>query len=82
MAEDRAELASEEDPDLLWDDGEEDEIMAELRQSRRDIMAEFDNDLEAYVRHLRTLEEENRNRGVRYVEGPLGKFVSSESTEE
>lgn len=83
MPEDREELVPEDDPDLLWDDDEEeDEIMTELRQIRRGIMAEFNNDLEAYARHLQTLAEENRKRGVCYVEGPVGKFVSSESTAE
>lgn len=52
--------------------------MAELRQTRRDIMARFNNDFAAYWRYLQAREKEDRNRGVRYVKGPVGPFVSSE----
>lgn len=48
----------------------EDPIVAEVHQARREIMAEFDNDVEAYFRYIQAVEEENRKRGVRYVEGP------------
>lgn len=51
----------------------EDPIVAEVHKIRREIMAEFDNDVDAYFRHIQALEEEDRKRGVRYVEGPLKK---------
>jgi hypothetical protein len=71
---------SEADPGIADDGEEEDEIMTELRQIRREIMAEFNNDFEAYFRHIQEREEEARKRGVRFVSGPVGKFVRSPDT--
>jgi hypothetical protein len=72
-------LPTGEDPELPdWDEEDEDEIMSELRQIRRDIMAKFNNDFDAYWRYLQARGEEERNRGVRYVKGLVGPFVSSE----
>jgi hypothetical protein len=51
----------------------EDPIVAEVHRIRQAIMAEFDNDLEAYFRYIQRVEEAERKRGVRYVEGPLHK---------
>lgn len=51
----------------------EDPIVAEVHQIRQEIMAEFNNDLEAYFRYIQAQEEEDRRRGVQYVEGPIRK---------
>jgi hypothetical protein len=51
----------------------EDPIVAEIHKNRQEIMATFDNDVEAYFRFIQGLEEENRKRGVPYVDGPLRK---------
>lgn len=53
----------------------EDPIVAEVHRIRRAIMAEFDNDLAAYFRHIQALEKAERERGVPYVDGPVGKHV-------
>jgi hypothetical protein len=55
--------STDEDPDVPFDYEDEDEIMGELRQIRRKIMAEFNNDLGAYFRYIRAQEEEERKRG-------------------
>lgn len=80
MLNDRDDPPPEEDPDISEDDEGEDEIMTELRQIRREIMAQFNNDFEAYFRYIQEREEEGRKRGVRYVSGPVGKFVRSPDT--
>jgi hypothetical protein len=51
--------------------GWEDPIVAEVHRIRREIMAEFNNDLEACFRYIQALEKENRKRGVKYVSHPL-----------
>jgi hypothetical protein len=51
----------------------EDPIVAEVRKARQGIFARFDYDLDAYFAHLQEAAEENRRRGVRYVDQPLGK---------
>ena len=61
-------------PDEEW----KDPIVAEIHEIRRRIMAEFDNDLEAYFRFIQAVEEENRKRGVRYVDGPLHNARAAE----
>jgi hypothetical protein len=48
----------------------EDPIVAEVHRVRREIMAEFNNDLGAYFRYIQALEEEDRKRGVKYVSLP------------
>lgn len=49
----------------------EDPIVAEIHQIRQEIMARFDNDLDAYIRHIRKLEEEERKRGRVIIDEPL-----------
>lgn len=49
---------------------EEDPIVAEIHKVRREIMAEFDGDLKAYVRHIRAIEDEKRRQGVQYFSFP------------
>jgi hypothetical protein len=51
----------------------EDPIVAEVHKIRQEIMAEFDNDLDAYFRYVQGVEEEKRKRGVQYVKAPLRK---------
>jgi hypothetical protein len=41
----------------------EDPIVAEVHRIRREIMTEFDGDMDAYYRHIRELEEQERKRG-------------------
>jgi hypothetical protein len=48
----------------------DDPIVSEVHQTRRQIMAEFDNDLTAYVAYLRSRENEFRSRGFRYSSIP------------
>lgn len=36
-------------------------------------MAEFDHDLEAYFRYIQSVDQEKRQQGVVYFEGPLRK---------
>lgn len=44
----------------------EDPIIAELHKVRREIMAEFGGDLQAYVRHIQAIEDAKRKQGVQY----------------
>lgn len=44
--------------------------MAELRQIRAEILAEFDGDLGAYIDYLQGIEAEKRKRGFQYVDPP------------
>jgi hypothetical protein len=55
------------------EDPEDDEIMAELHQIRREILAEFDGDRDAYYRHLREIEENERRRGRVVVDFSQGR---------
>jgi hypothetical protein len=48
-----------------------DPIVAEVHRVRQAIMAEFNHDLEAYFRYIQSVERHKRERGVRYMEGPL-----------
>ena len=48
----------------------EDPIVAEVHRIRREIMAEFNDDLGAYFRYIQALEEEERKRGVKYASLP------------
>lgn len=57
----------------------EDPIVAEVHRVRQEIMAAFDYDLESYFRYIQAREEENRRRGVRYVEGPIRKGHTADS---
>jgi hypothetical protein len=41
----------------------EDPILAELRQIRRDIRSQFNGDTDAFYRHLKSIEDEERSRG-------------------
>jgi len=50
----------------MWDP-----IVAEIHRTRQEVFAHFDNDMTAYVRHIRELEDEQRGRGRRIVSGPL-----------
>jgi len=50
----------------MWDP-----IVAEIHRTRQEIFARFDNDMTAYVRHIRELEDEQRERGRRIVSAPL-----------
>ncbi len=51
----------------------EDPILAELHQIRQEILAEFDGDLDAYYRHLKEIEEGERQRGRVVVDRSRGK---------
>jgi hypothetical protein len=57
------------EPPEAW----EDPIVAEVHQIRQQIMAEFENDLDAYFRYGQAVQEEKQKRGVRYVTAPLRK---------
>lgn len=48
----------------------EDPIVAEVHRIRREIMAEFGNDFDAYFRYIQEREAEDRRRGVQYVTLP------------
>lgn len=52
------------------DDDWEDPIVAEIHEIRRQIMAEFNNDLGSYFRYLRAVQKEEMARGRRYVAAP------------
>jgi hypothetical protein len=41
----------------------EDPILAELHQIRRDILAKFNGDTDAFYRHLKSIEDDERSRG-------------------
>jgi hypothetical protein len=41
----------------------EDPIVAEVHRVRREIFAQFSGDMDAYYRHIRELEEQERKRG-------------------
>lgn len=49
---------------------EDDEIMAELRQIREEMLAEFGSDPEARLRVLKALEAEEARKGRRIVSLP------------
>ncbi|HEX2078145.1 MAG TPA: hypothetical protein VHG08_10565 [Longimicrobium sp.] len=40
-----------------------DPILEELHQIRRDILSEFNGDMDALYRHLKSIEEEERRKG-------------------
>jgi hypothetical protein len=64
-------LPTGKNPELPdWDEEDEDEIMSELRQIRRDIMAKFNNDFDAYWRYLQTRRAFDRLRGFREADLP------------
>lgn len=48
----------------------EDPIVAEVHRIRQEIMAEFNDDLEAYVAYLQTRRESDRRRGFREASLP------------
>jgi hypothetical protein len=48
----------------------EDPIVAEVRRTRENILAEFDYDIRAYAAHIMAVQEENKKRGVTYVSPP------------
>ncbi len=50
------------------DYSDDDEIMAELRQIRAEIHAEFGDDVHRYFEHLREVERRDRARGAVYVD--------------
>lgn len=45
----------------------EDPIVAEVHRIRREIMSEFNDDLDAYFRHIQAQQEADQRRGVKYV---------------
>jgi hypothetical protein len=75
---DRPDSASE-DPDVPFDYEDEDEIMAELRQIRRDIMTEFNNDLGAYVAYLQSSKFRDFISG--FSEAPLPRLDEQKQNE-
>ena len=48
----------------------ENEILAELRRIRAEILDEFNGDFELYCDYLRAVAEEKQRRGVRYAPPP------------
>lgn len=50
---------------------EDDEIMAELRMIRDEIMREHGYDYDRYWAHLREMAKRERARGVPYIDVPL-----------
>jgi len=48
-----------------------DPIVAEVRKAREQILSRFDNDLAAYVEHLKSVGAQKRAGGVNYVEVPV-----------
>jgi hypothetical protein len=48
----------------------EDPVVAEVHRVRQQIMAEFNDDLEAYVAYLQTRRESDRQRGFREASLP------------
>jgi hypothetical protein len=52
---------------------QKDPIVAEVREAREAVFAEFNYDLHAYAAHLKALEKEARQRGVRYSDRPLAQ---------
>jgi hypothetical protein len=63
---------SAEDAPILWDDEDEpeNEIMAELRQIRREMLAECGGDRDALFRAIRAKEAELVRRGFPVVSRP------------
>lgn len=41
----------------------EDPVLEELHQIRRDLLSEFNGDMDAFYRHLKSIEEDERKRG-------------------
>jgi hypothetical protein len=48
----------------------EDPIVAEVHKVRREILARFGGDVDAYSRYIQNMEAEKRKRGVYYREVP------------
>lgn len=48
----------------------EDPIVAEIHRIRQQIMAEFNDDLAAFVAHLQTRRDSDRRRGFREADLP------------
>jgi hypothetical protein len=55
------------------EDPEDDEIMAELHRVRREMMAEVNDDLAAFVARLQTRRDADRQRGFREADLPRVK---------
>lgn len=49
---------------------EEDPVVAEVHRVRREILARFGGDVDAYSRYIQNIEAEKRKRGVYYREVP------------
>jgi len=48
----------------------EDPIVAEVRRTRENILAEFNYDIRAYAAHIMAIQEEKKQRGFRYGSPP------------
>lgn len=81
MLNDREDFVAQENPDLI-DDGDEDEIMAELRRIRREMRVEFPTD-EALFHAMKAHEAEEIRQGRPVVSPPprrLGERQPRRST--
>lgn len=47
-----------------------DPIVTEVRRTREKIFAEFNYDVRAYAAHIMAVQEEEKERGVRYASPP------------
>jgi hypothetical protein len=50
-----------------------DPIVAEIHRTRRKIYERFNGDMAAYMDYLREMTEEERRRGRKVIDTPLGK---------
>lgn len=48
----------------------EDPILKEIHEIQAQRLARFNGDVDAYYRHLQEVAQENRRRGVVYVDAP------------
>lgn len=48
----------------------EDPIVREVHETRARLLARFGGDFSAYMRYIRSLEEQDRKRGIEYVSTP------------
>lgn len=57
----------------------EDPIVAEIHKIRRDILAEFGGDMDAYYEDLMRIQEEERKRGRLIVDRSAGRSRHSDA---
>jgi hypothetical protein len=59
----------------------EDPIVAAVRRTREQILAEFNYDVRAYAAHIMSVQNEEKQRGVQYASPPPRRPVGWEPAE-